>query len=169
MTEPTPAVASGYRYARGELLGCPDCAAGEPHVCPFLHADRLPEPRRTRILAHLRRELADVQPDDTDPAQASLFPDLQPTELEPVERLSPDRRRTRRQRDAIAAGRHPLTGGPINHAGTCGTCQHRMAGGQDRYPKCLLKGPDDRYLYVTSGAATDCRAWWPACDRFERA
>lgn len=35
--------------------GCPDCAAGEPHVCPFRYADGLSEPRRSAILAHLRR------------------------------------------------------------------------------------------------------------------
>jgi hypothetical protein len=41
----------------GEHLGCPDCAAGEPHVCPYLYADRMPEPRRRTILAHLRAQL----------------------------------------------------------------------------------------------------------------
>lgn len=40
-------------FEYGEALGCPDCATGEPHVCPFLLADRMPEPRRTRILRHL--------------------------------------------------------------------------------------------------------------------
>lgn len=46
-------------YADGAALGCPDCDAGEPHVCPFLHADRLPEPRRTAVLDHIRAALAD--------------------------------------------------------------------------------------------------------------
>lgn len=39
-------------------MGCPDCAAGEPHVCPFLMADAMPEPRRARVLAHLAAVLA---------------------------------------------------------------------------------------------------------------
>lgn len=41
-------------YERGEALGCPDCAAGEVHVCPFLLADRWPEPRRSEALEHMR-------------------------------------------------------------------------------------------------------------------
>jgi hypothetical protein len=34
-------------------LGCPD-EAGEPHVCPFIYADAMPEPRRSAILTHVR-------------------------------------------------------------------------------------------------------------------
>lgn len=45
-------------YRRGEELGCPDCASGEPHVCPFLMADAMPEPRRTWALGHMREQLA---------------------------------------------------------------------------------------------------------------
>lgn len=44
-------------YERGEALGCPDCAAGETHVCPFLLADEFPEPRRSWALDHMRAEL----------------------------------------------------------------------------------------------------------------
>lgn len=42
---------------RGEALGCPDCASGEPHVCPFLMADLMPEPRRSAVLTHMRDAL----------------------------------------------------------------------------------------------------------------
>lgn len=44
-------------YEEGEALGCPDCTAGEPHACPFEYADRMPEPRRTRVLNHIRAEV----------------------------------------------------------------------------------------------------------------
>lgn len=45
-------------YDEGAALGCPDCAAGEPHVCPFLLADDMPEPRRTAVLEHMLGHLA---------------------------------------------------------------------------------------------------------------
>jgi len=82
---------------------------------------------------------------------------------EPEPPVSADRRRTRRQRAAIAAGRHPLTGGNTRpELGTCGDCAHRtLMGWHDRtYPKCDL-GP------ISHGSATDVRAWWPACGRHE--
>lgn len=41
---------------------------------------------------------------------------------------------------------------------TCGACKFRH--GKMRYPKCEL-GP------ATRGPATDVRAYWPACHRFE--
>jgi hypothetical protein len=81
----------------------------------------------------------------------------------PVEKLSPDRRRTLRQRAAVDRGVHPLTGGRARpDLGTCGDCVHRfVVPWHDRsYPKCDL-GPR------THGPGTDVRAWWPACDRFE--
>ena len=44
---------------------------------------------------------------------------------------------------------------------TCGTCTHRILRGRhSTYPKCD-RGP------ITNGAATDVRAWWPACTRWE--
>jgi hypothetical protein len=46
-------------YEHGEELGCPTCAAGDPHVCPFLHAAQMDEPRRSRILGRIRAELAE--------------------------------------------------------------------------------------------------------------
>ena len=48
-----------HTYARGAELGCPDCLAEEPHCCPFLHADQLPEPQRSWALRHGRAMLAD--------------------------------------------------------------------------------------------------------------
>ncbi len=40
-------------YDRGAELGCAMCDMTEPHVCPFLYADKMPEPKRSRVLAHL--------------------------------------------------------------------------------------------------------------------
>ena len=48
-------------YERGEELGCPDCAVGEPHVCPYLIADRMPEPQRTSVINHMNKELSEVE------------------------------------------------------------------------------------------------------------
>jgi len=87
-------------------------------------------------------------------------------------------RRTKRQLADITAGRHPLTRGPLHpDAPTdpqnrstpgkrCGTCNHRTPGTHNgtSYPKC--RAHEGRYL--THGAATDVRAWWPACDTHER-
>lgn len=101
-----------------------------------------------------------------------------------------------RQAARIAAGAHPLAtdgaslrlhpqagsqGGP-----TCGTCAHRgTLGGHARaWPKCLYGAtetpiPPERQQRhgpkititmprVTHGAATDVRAWWPACTDWTR-
>jgi len=94
------------------------------------------------------------------PGQLDLFPDpgLQlpgmPIPLPPAE-TSPDRRRTARQRALVEQGWHPLTGTRTRpELGTCGDCAHRLSAGR-RYPKCELR--------VSASAATDCRAWWPAC------
>lgn len=113
---------------------------------------------------------------------APLFPGYEPP---PAEGLSADQRRTRRQAADIAAGRHPLTGGPLHlYASrnrdatapkddpfTCGSCWFRQVlpyhGG--RYPKCLF-GVENRTdtaagkaPRLTDGAGSDVRAWWPAC------
>lgn len=88
------------------------------------------------------------------------------TGTQPGEKLSADRRRTLRQRAQVAAGIHPLTGGRARpDLGTCGGCAHRLLlGWHDRaWPKCVARDG----LYVTHGAASDVRRWWPACDRFE--
>jgi hypothetical protein len=66
----------------------------------------------------------------------TLFPGFEPPTSEPEPSLSPDRRRTKRQADMIAIGRHPLTGGALHELAsrhrdasapkddpfTCGSC-----------------------------------------------
>jgi hypothetical protein len=114
-----------------------------------------------RALDRIRATARDKTPQPPEPAaQLALF-DVTPTP--PPEKISADRRRTARQRALIAAGIHPLTGGPTHpDQGTCGTCAHRIhvGGGGRTWPKCDLHG-------ITHGAATDCRGWWPACGRYE--
>lgn len=113
----------------------------------------------------------------------TLFPGYEPEVREP---LSVDRRRTLRQAEAIAAGRHPLTGGPLHSLAstardaaspkddpfTCGSCRWRKVVGYHdyRYPKCLFPGSMSAEQYetqvpprVSHSASSDVRAWWPAC------
>lgn len=107
----------------------------------------------------------------------SLFPDLIPLQLAPVERLSPDRRRTLRQARDIQAGRHPLTRERINPdpIAKCGNCRFRQLIDYHHrtYPKCVWSPPgnDSPYLddlpFCSHSAGTDVRAWWPACKRHE--
>lgn len=94
-------------------------------------------------------------------------------------KLSPDRRRTIRQRDALAAGRHPiglLLGIPIKlHADAapsddrtaaglrCKTCKFRTVNPWG-YGKCTRSDAT-----TSHSAASDNRAWWPACVHFEPA
>jgi hypothetical protein len=106
---------------------------------------------------------------DTDALFVAPAPD-------PLGGLSPDRRRTRRQSDLIASGRHPLTGGPVHadapHDGTrttpglrCGDCRWRqnVEHSARPYPKCVVHNG----ARVTARAASDVRAWWPACPAHE--
>ena len=114
----------------------------------------------------------------------TLFPDYEPEvrELRPSEQpgLSPDRRRTLRQAEKIADGIHPLTGGPLHELAsrhrdasapkddpfTCGSCYFREAFRYHgrTYVKCLFGETTEKPgPYVTHSAATDLRAWWPAC------
>lgn len=90
---------------------------------------------------------------------------------------SADQRRTQRQAADIKAGRHPLTGGPLHEqadttarksdpAGLsyrCGTCIHRVSLNHHSgyWPKCDLST-------ITHGQASDVRAWWPACPKWEQ-
>jgi hypothetical protein len=96
----------------------------------------------------------------------SHFPDLEPTVLPPVEQLSAGRRLTRRQHADIERRIHPLTRERINTNGeTCGSCVFRRPG---RFPKCWWRpGETGGYPFITNGLATDCRASWPACKRWE--
>ena len=137
-----------------------------------------------------------MMPQDHD--EPGLF-DASPFYVAPPESadpdLSPDQRRTLRQREDIAAGRHPLTRGPLhpfavgaiarpdNPKGqpfTCGSCRFRelIRYHGKSWPKCLRDGhygnhPDPANMYleemtnVSHGAATDVRAWWPACVGYE--
>jgi hypothetical protein len=86
-----------------------------------------------------------------------------PPTSELVEKLSPPRRRTLRQKAQVAAGVHPLMKSrTYPDLGACGGCAHRLVLGYHNrtWPKCELAG-------ITHGAGSDCRAWWPACDRYE--
>ena len=111
----------------------------------------------------------------------TLFPGYEPEVREPEPDMSADRRRTKRQADAIAIGRHPLTGGVLHELAsrhrdatspkgdpfTCGSCWFReVVKYHDRsYAKCYfgVTNEDRRAPRVSNSAATDVRAWWPAC------
>lgn len=117
--------------------------------------------------------------------QAPLFDGYDDPPPDPLLELSPDQRRTARQAQQVAAGVHPLTGGPLHPLAsrhrdrtaprtdpfTCGSCIFRsVLPYHDRsYPKCLfgMENPTDqtpgRAPRVTNGAGSDVRAWWPAC------
>lgn len=101
-----------------------------------------------------------------------LFPEPEhsPTAPDPLDGLGADARRTARQRADLARGVHPLTGRPLLAADlsgevppgpTCGDCAKRYTFRYHNrsYGKCEERGD-------TRGAASDCRAWWPACDLF---
>ena len=80
--------------------------------------------------------------------------------------LSADRKRTLRQHQMVEQGIHPLTRQrTMPEWGTCGECRFRKVlshhGGD--FPKCT-RDP----ARLTHSAATDCRAWWPACHQFEQ-
>jgi hypothetical protein len=120
-------------------------------------------------------------------ANPALF-DLDPGQVHeptPVEEISAGRRRTIRQAEALRRGRHPLglaVDVPLRlHADApppddrtapgprCKTCRFRevlVAYSGKHYPKCV-RGRDGKTPYVSHGAATDCRAWWPACIYWE--
>ncbi len=91
---------------------------------------------------------------------------------------SAGQRLTERQAQDVRKGHHPLTGGPLHDladttarkgdpaglAYRCGTCVHRVSLNHhgEYWPKCDLST-------ITHGQATDVRAWWPACPRWEAA
>lgn len=110
---------------------------------------------------------------------------------EPAEKLSDGRRRTIRQLEALRHGQHPIglsfdivmrlhpDAPPADDRSApgprCGSCRFRelaTSNGNKSFPKCLL-GWDGDYRrdppYASHGAATDCRAWWPGCQHWERA
>ena len=128
----------------------------------------------------------------------ALFPgDEYRVEAVPPERISPDRRRTARQAEAVARGahplalvfgpmafrRHPMTKGHAYSADdakgarwTCGSCKWRQTVHYHNraYPKCVHPGGYSGEDVVTlpplwhsHSAATDVRAWWPACTDYD--
>lgn len=102
-----------------------------------------------------------------------LFPGFDPPEVAPPRPdLSADRRRTLRQAADIAGGRHPLMTGPLHPQADrsahrddgkalpfrCGSCVHRVVGAWE-FLKCDL-------TTMSHCAASDVRAWWPACPKY---
>lgn len=87
--------------------------------------------------------------------------------LPPPDGLSKAARRTRDQRAALAAGRHPLAGGAHRtDDATCGNCRfHEVVardgadGGGTIHHVCALASGD-------SLAAITIRLRWPGCDRW---
>lgn len=97
---------------------------------------------------------------------------LAPQEWTPTDQA----RRTKRQKQGLAEGRHPLTRGPLHPdaaphddrsapGARCGSCRLRQPG-QD--PKCHLRNADGQRPYVKRSNATDVRAWWPACVHYQQ-
>jgi hypothetical protein len=104
-----------------------------------------------------------------------VFPKAQPAEKpEKPEKLSADRRRTKRQKDMLANGIHPVTRLKLTETAgaTCGNCALRMQFGHrsKTYAKCTLGAPEGqphKGPHVTNSAATDCRAWWGGCSEWQ--
>lgn len=72
-------------------------------------------------------------------------------------------RRTRRNNESLARGRHPVTKLNLLESApprTCGECAHHEV---HRYAKTYHKCELNR----SSGPATDIRVSWPACTAFE--
>jgi len=138
-----------------------------------------------------------VSADLAPPLMDDGWPDPIPPRKSDDPTLSPDRRRTIRQAEQIAAGKHPLMGGPLHPFAspetctpdaprgqpfTCGSCRFReLMRWHDRtYPKCVQvlartdqDGGDaaertvDSAWNISHGAATDVRRWWPGCVHYE--
>lgn len=115
---------------------------------------------------------------------------VEPPQLEPVEELSADRKRTLRQLDTLAKGVHPLAAVAGRHlklhseaaphddrnapGRRCGSCWYFKliyTNGNKRWPKCLFgaENPTDTNPYhgapprVSRSSASDVRRWWPGC------
>jgi hypothetical protein len=113
----------------------------------------------------------------------ALFPVDEARRVPEPPRLSADARRTVRQAAMLTAGYHPITGLKLHPEAApaddrsapgrrCGTCRYHAVLGYRRtsYPKCLnpgKRGADEVDQvgppFITHGAGTDCRAWFPAC------
>jgi hypothetical protein len=111
--------------------------------------------------------------------------DIDPAQIPPEPpKLTADQRRVQRQAETLAAGYHPVTKLKLHEEAApagdrkaegrrCGNCRFRMVLGyrNKSFAKCLNPGgmgADEIDVigppYVTHGAATDVRRWWPACD-----
>lgn len=116
---------------------------------------------------------------------AGLF-NVAPVVPEPAEKLSGDRRRTRRQAEALAHGRHPLglvlgctirlhpdaapAGDRTAPGLRCGSCRFRelLPYHSRPFPKCTVGHIEGRANpRITHGVGTDIRRWWPACRDYE--
>jgi hypothetical protein len=120
--------------------------------------------------------------------EPTLFDMEPPPAAEPEPELSADRRRTLRQAQALERGHHPLSllgrppvrlhpdappAGDRKAPGPrCGDCE--FIARKEQWLKCT-RGRSGEYgtrtfrcgPYETHGAATDLRAWWPGCERWE--
>jgi hypothetical protein len=120
-------------------------------------------------------------PDDEPPGLFTVDPEWRAAPR-PDAGLSAGRRLTLRQAADLAAGRHPLTRGALHPDAApaadrtaaghrCGGCRFRAPTGATRaYPKCLFGWSGNAWddpPRRTSGAATDVRGWWPACQDFQ--
>lgn len=82
---------------------------------------------------------------------------------ETLAKLSTTQRLTLRRQRAIALGKHPANGLPIDTSHTCGQCAHlnRIHWRSRHFLKC----PYNR-LGESHSEASDMRASWPACPHF---
>ena len=122
-----------------------------------------------------------------------LFDGYEPAERLPVDQASYQRRLTQRQAALVAAGKHPLTRGPLHPLAsrhrdaaapktdpfTCGSCAwRRVIPYHNRaYPKCTwfplsidaatIETPGWAPPRVTHSTTSDVRSWWPACPDYE--
>lgn len=77
--------------------------------------------------------------------------------------LSYGQRLTIRARTAIANGRHPANGLPIDTTHTCGTCDHLNR--YEYHTRTRIKCPMHR-LGESHSEASDMRTNWPACPHY---
>lgn len=97
--------------------------------------------------------------------------------VEPQPKLSTDRRRTLRQKQALVAGKHPTSlyfGRTVRLHPDAAPAEDRKAEGLRCGGCALLSKNGWGYLKCSNvgeshGPATDMRAWWPACVNHEAA
>jgi len=87
-----------------------------------------------------------------------------PTTADPYEGLSATQKVTQRNKDQIAAGRHPATLLPLLPDECCGQCVH--AHHYNHHNRSYWKCGEHR-LGESHSAASDIRVSWPACTKFE--